>query len=542
MDVLPHIRKHAFHVLLKSRPPDLLEILREGNIDAISDNPLLQARLEATAELKELDYTDIIRKIWEAPKGATFRSELIDVLASLGHREIVNILLPASFDTTYRDVGQKAKEALQNTGYSAEIEREEERLHLLDLSVEQERAILKLSSLSEDLKAVNADIHDLNAELINCRSSSVRILSQLLHSDIYLRVKGSEAALMLAVEFRTLNEIRAQIAPIEQEIRVLIRLINVQIGIANALFARIIQVENEMDECERGIQQCESDIAYYSSQIRNAENREWSARSELNSLSPPSWYGGSQNDREAYNSALRNYQYAVSRCEQEIQSAQAEASAAWSRRARAESQLSTYQSRLATLERQYHALGIELAAVESQIAGFTVRLNGLRRQLADLQEQFRACEARIDAIQESIKNFIRQTRDEQDRLTSHRRELSDHQTSLSHQITQAHNRRIRISQMIPMAKQEINTVGTRITAAKQNFEQTAFRVLHETFIADEAAVENSKTLRSNQEIADKLFWRIDWTIRNTLGSDSFRGQYGKTIAHMVTEIKRRKTV
>lgn len=538
---VPHgVRKHAFHSLLRSRPPDLLELLREGRCDDISDTPLLQAKLDATSEIKVLDYTDIIREIWEAPQGAAIRPDLIRVLASLGHREIVNILLPASFDVLHKETAQQARDALQTTGYSAEIEREGDRLHLLDLSAEQERAIKKLSSLSEDLKALYADIHDMNVDLLNSRALSVSVLSQLLHSDIYLRAKGSEAALKLAVEYRILQEISARIAPLEQEIRVLIGLINVQIGIANSLLFRIVQVENEMDECERGIRQCESEIASCNSQIQSAESRASYAESRARSLSRPYQSGNSQSDRDAYDAAVRSYNDEVWRCNQEAHSAEAEASAARSRRASAQSQLYAYQSRLASLESQYRALGFELAAVESQIAGLTMRLNGLRRQLADLQEQFRACEARIVSIQQAIEKFIERTKDEQNRLSSRRRELADQQTSLSHRLTQTNNRRIKIAQIILVAKQEIEAVGTRITTGKQKFDKTAIRVLHETFVADEAAVANSTTLKKNQEIADSQYWRIDWTIRNTFESDSFKGQYGSTIDRMAADIRQRR--
>lgn len=540
MDMPQSVRRHAFHSLLRSRPPDLLELLREGSHEDISDVPLLQAKLDATSEIKVLDYTDIIRNLWEAPQGTAIRTDLIRVLASLGHREIVNILLPASFDVLQKETAQQAREALQNTGYSAEVEREGDRLHLLDLSAEQERAIRKLSGLSEDLKALNSEIHDMNADLLNSRALSVSILSQLLHSDIYLRVKGSETALKLAVEYRILREISAKIAPLEREIRALIALINVQIDIANSLLFRIVQVENEMDECERGIQQCEWEIDSCNNEIQNAESRAGSARSRLNSLSRPSWYGGSQSDREAYESECRSYDNAVGNFEQEIASADADAHAARSRRASAEDQLYAYQSRLASLERQYNALGIELAAVEGQIAGLNVRLNSLRRQLADLQQQFRACEARIISIQQVFEKFSQKTKNEQNSLSSRRRDLAEQQTSISHQLTQTHTRRINIDKMIPLAKQEIVAVETRINAGKQKFDETATLVLHETFVADEAAVANSSTLKKNQENVDSQYWRIDWTIRNTLVSLPFQGQYGRTIDSMAMDIKRRK--
>jgi chromosome segregation ATPase len=206
----------------------------------------------------------------------------------------VNILLPASFDVLHKEIAQQARDALQKTGYSAEIEREGDRLHLLDLSSDQERAIRKLSDLSEDLKALYSDIHDMNANLLNSRALSESVLSQLLHSDIYLRVKCSETALKLAVEYRILREISARIAPLEREIRALIALINVQIGIANRLLTQILRVEREMDVCEQGIQQCEWEIDSCNNQIRSAESDESYAQSRLSSLSRPYWNGGSQ--------------------------------------------------------------------------------------------------------------------------------------------------------------------------------------------------------------------------------------------------------
>ncbi|MGD0080912.1 MAG: hypothetical protein ABSB80_09735 [Methanoregula sp.] len=539
-DVPPLVRRHAFHSLLRSRPPDLLELLREGRYDDISDAPLLQAKLDATSEIKVLDYTDIIRNIWESPQGAVIRPDIIGVLTSLGHREIVNILLPASFDNSDKNIAQQATEALQNTGYSAEIEREGDRLHLLDLSAEQERAIRRLSDLSEDLKALYSDIHDMNADFLNSRAISVSILSQLLHSDIWLRAKGSETALKLAVEFRILREISERIAPLEREIRAFITLINAQIVIANQLLGQILRVEREMDECERGIRECESEIASCDSQIRSAENRASYAASRARSLSPPYQSGNTQSDRDAYESAYRSYQNEVWRCNQEAQSAEAEASAARSRRASAESQLSNYRWRLSRAESEYHSLGTQLAAVEGQIAGLTIRLNGLRRQLADLQQQFRACEARIISIQQAFEKLSEKTQNEQNSLSSRRRELAEQQTSLSRQLTQTYTRCNKIAKMIPLAKQEISAIENRINVGKQKFDKTAIRVLHETFVADEAAVANSNTLRRNQETEDAQYWRIDWTIRNTLKSLPFKEQYGMTIDSMATDIKRRK--
>jgi predicted nucleic acid-binding Zn-ribbon protein len=538
---VPHgVRRHAFHSLLRSRPPDLLELLREGRYDDVSDAPLLQAKLDATSEIKVLDYTDIIRDIWEAPQGAAIRPDLVRVLASLGHREIVKILLPASFDASHEDIAQLSREALQNTGYSAEIEREGDRLHLLELSAEQEQAIQKLSALSEDLKALYSDIHDMNLNLLNSQGLSVSILSQLLHSDIYLRAKGSETALKLAVEFRILREISARIAPLEQEIRALIGLINVQIGIANQLLTQILIVEREMDICEQGIRQCEWEIDSCNSEIQSAESRAAYAESHYYSLSRPYWSGGSQSDRDEYEDACRDYEDEVSRCQEEIQSAQAEASAARSRRARAERQLYEYERRLEQAESEYNALGIELSAVEGQIAGLTAHLNGLHRQLADLQEQFRACEARIISIQQAFEKFSEETKNKQNSLSSRRRDLAVQQTSIGHKLTQAHTRRINVDKRIPLAKQEIGAVETRINTGKQKFDETAIRLLHETFVADEAAVANSSILKKNQETVDSQYWRIDWTIRNTLRSLPFQRQYGKTIDSIAMDIKRRK--
>ena len=543
------IRQYAFKRLLESRPPNLLDLLREPIDNVVHDDPIIQAKLSATAVLRVLDFTDVIQQLWKTfPIDHQFHSQLINVLSYLGHRDIVNILLQPAFDTPNLEIRHLARETLQNAGYDMEIGREESRRLLNDLSQEELHTAEALSIAEDRIKDIHRHTHLEQALYEEIRIQGEYMLNALLHTAANMKARGADIALSLAVELTILEELLPEIESLETQLSELSDELSQQVERAESLLDEIVVVEERIGECEQEIQQCHSDIDNYEQKVENCREKIQGLEDEQDRLQgdAPSWddYSSDSEDDDdsgdgEYQRALDDWEDQLSECANGISRLQDQEEKYQDLISELNSRIRQLESELEDLEESLSQLEDELTASENQIHSYESQQERLVDELDDLRDQFTTCESGVIDLEEDFQTVSSDANSSIDQIRTERQQSDDQLDEISQNIRRYSASLNVESQNMETSRHQLAAVSQRIPVEREQFDTVGDRVLEKSFTADHSAVDTSQQLAIQQYERDLEKWHLDMAFRNTIAAEPFERQYGESIRRVRQQINER---
>jgi chromosome segregation ATPase len=446
---------------------------------------------------------------------------LVDSLLKLGHRDIVETLLPAAFDSQSDLIAEKCKDGLKKAGYESEISRESDRRDLIECTETQKTYANALSETDDRGKDLEQDRYGYIIKFDNQYTNIISTESMMLGNRLNIKAYGAEIAVGLAIEYRELVRLTRALAPLITAIDELMLQIARERDFAQNLLDEIIQVENQVDACEEGIERCQSEIYNCESGIERCERAIYSAESSLRSLSAPSYYRNENGSDEDYQRAMEHYRNQKSNLESEISSNQSQIYDYQDRKRRAKSEMHRLEMELRACMTKHSQLSRQLNISTSRIGGFQSRLDILRNDFYHLQSEYQSCERRMATLQQGLRTSSSEAESIWNRLNAELYAVKSQLNSIQNALNLNRNDIERNRAALDKAKDDLKRIGEEIYTTRNMFDSDATRALVETFEADLDAYESSLELFKHQVNDDNVKFRLDFSMRNLIKHNKF---------------------
>jgi predicted nucleic acid-binding Zn-ribbon protein len=531
------IRAHALKTWLSARPPETHDVLWEIDAGGIGDDPLVEAKLEAVAEHRLIEFVDVIEEMWdEVSDDAAKQEQLVDTLSQLGIREIVQILLSPAFDYDNPALRDAAQEALSENGYEAELVRERQRRRLLEYIEARYEAMAAVTDTDQEIRNRKHERLAVEADRKQAQVTASEALSQSVDELTQFRAQGTTIVFQLAAEFDTLEELAQQIDELRVEQVELQNQVQDERDEADRIATELQSVENDIDRTESDLADAEREREQLQNEIPQLERRITELETDVNRLegeirgherqepSPPVI-----DDEDRQREYERNHREWERQLEQlrgnlestraELQSTEDDLRQARERNRELQNTIRDFRNQLEQLRNRHAELSIELDESNQRIDQYTTRLEEITQQLQQLNTEYEQCQQRID---QSI-----------DQLSAHRQEMENERSSLTQQYQEASSAAADArSQLQSLAdaqssarddrhdqNERIQQLEEQVTTGHEEFDEAGQRTRVESIEADERAFQASRH-RANQEYIENVNrWRLDSVLRRAIDAD-----------------------
>jgi predicted nucleic acid-binding Zn-ribbon protein len=527
------VRAHAVRTWLSVRPPEIHEVLWEIDPEAIGDDSIVDAKLEAAADHRLIEFVDIAEQLWEDGADTPDRLKpLAETLSDLQTREIVDILLTPAFDHDDPELRDEAQEALIESGYEAELVRERRRRTLLERIEERYQAMAAVAETEREIRNRKATRLTTEADRKRSRVRASEALSRSVDVLARFRAQGTGLMLQLAQEFTQLEQLAARIDQLREQQVELRNQIQEERDEAERLANEIQSVERDIDQTESDLENAQgerdrlnNEIPTLEREISNLETQVDQLEQEVRDLkrqepSPPA-VDDEQRQRE-YRNRQQEWERQLNQLQSEYESARnklqntkQKLQQAKNRRRELENEIRNLQKRLQELKNRHSNLSRQLDESNQRLNQYAEQLEELATQLDQLTDEYESCQQRIAQLTERLS----QLRQDAERDRSQMREQRQNASS------NAADARVRLESLMAdqssargtrqQQNERIQRLQQRIDDDHEAFEEAGQRTKVESIEADERAAEASQQVATQQYRENVNRWRLDSILRRT---------------------------
>ncbi|TKX74746.1 hypothetical protein EXE46_07730 [Halorubrum sp. GN11_10-6_MGM] len=534
----PEVSAHAARVWLSVRPPEIHEALWDIDPDAVGSDPVVESKIEAAVDHRLVEFTDAIERLWESGEPDPDRLEpLVSALDELESNEIVRVLLGPAFDHQYESVRERAREALVESGYEAEVVREARRRTVLD------RIETRYDTMS-DATDTDREIRDRTGARLSgegdrkrARVESARATARSVDTLASFRAAGATRMLRLAPLFDELRELAAQIQTVRQAIEELVEAVERERATAEEIRDDIRRTEDRIESAERDLEAAKDRKRDLEDRARELDNEiipELGSRiddgydrlRELENHKEPSKF--QYEDADRYESDMREWKSAVRSLKSDIESLESERNEARNERSEirnthlpdVRTEISNLETDIDGLYEEWDALKAKLEDSMGRIDDYSDRYESLLGDLRDLRREYERVEQSVDEIVSDLRGVVREKTsrhadlDEQARdARSRASDLRDRLETLDERQTNARDRREQIGD-------RVKRLTDRLSEDHDDLADAGERTNEETPAADAEAYDRATEAADEQYRRNVERWRLDSILRRSVESEA----------------------
>lgn len=534
----PEVSAHAAQVWLSVRPPEIHEALWEIDPDAIGSDPVAEAKIEAAAEHRLVEFADAVEHLWEAGEADPDRLEpLVAALDELETHEIVHVLLDPAFEHEYEAVRERAREALVESGYEAEVVREAQRRTVLDRIASRYDTMSDATDTDREIRDRTDTQLSTEGDRKRARVESARATARSVDTLASFRATGATRMLQLAPLFDELRELAALIRTVRQAIEELVEAVEQERATAEEIRDKIRSTENRIESLERDLEDARDRKRELEDRVRELDNEiipELSSRisdgydelHELKNKKEPSRL--QYDDPDRYESDRERWENAVRSLESDIEALENDRTEAKNERGKirnthlpnVKSEISDMESDIKSLYGEWDTLKTELENSRGRIGGYRDSYESLVDDLHELRQRYERVKQSVEEIVSDLREVIRektsrhadldgQARDARSRAS----ELRDRLGTLDKRQANAHSRREGIGDRVEL-------LTDRLSEDHDDLEDAGERTNEESPAADAEAYDRAGEVADEQYRRNVANWRLDSILRRSVEADA----------------------
>jgi uncharacterized coiled-coil DUF342 family protein len=569
------VRAHAARTWLSVRPPEIHEALWEIDPSKIGEDPVVDAKLEAAANHRLVEFVDAIEEFWESAEPSSNQMlSLVETLDELETQDIIRVMLTPAFDYDDQSVREAARDALVESGYEAEVKREAKRRNVLD------RIAARYDTMS-DATETDREIRDRTGNQLATeenrkqkRLESSRATARSVDTLTNFRSEGATNMLRLGPLFDALEEIEAHIKEVVRQVEQLESEIESEYQKAQRIADDIEQTEREIDTTEndldqarsrkqelenriqelkrdiipgleREVEQYEDKIRQVKKKIREVERKEPSKpirETEENVAKYKRQMDQWQSEMRSLERDLQSLQSDRDSTQRELNNARDERRDCQSELGTVESNISQLESKLRSLRDDHRELCGQLDASQNRIDQHRARVEELADELTRLREEYEKYKSRIDSIVSELQSIRSRATSKHRQLANQSQQAREDAADLRDQLgllasSQA-DARDRRADLID----RVASLTDRLEVDHDEFESLGNRTETETPTADTEAYDRATDTEDAQYESNVAKWRLDSILRRSVEREAVSKASEDTTARVeqrLTEVEER---
>ncbi|WP_058364851.1 hypothetical protein [Haloparvum sedimenti] len=532
------VSAHAASAWLSVRPPEIQRLLWEIDVEDVGESAVADAKLEAAADHRLVEFVDVAADLWDAAEGdADKRLRLVDALDRLESREIVDVLLDPAFDADDEELRRAARETLVDAGYESEVERESQRRTTADRIETRFDAMSTATDIDREIRDRTEERTSTEDERKRAGLEAAEAASKSVDNLSTFRSQGATRMLKLAPLFDRLKELEEAIRELVGRIDSLRGEVQTERDEAKRIEREITSVESdidaaegdldsarrEKDDVENRIQELQHDI------IPSLEQEVGSLQREFRQLdgkepSPRDFSG--ENWREQYERRHDEWERKMGEINREIEKLEGKQNDAETELSNRKSDLRRLNGDISDLEDELRRLRDDHRGLESDLEESLQRIDGYRRELEERQSELREIREEYDRVQARVDdivgelNGVRQSARSREATLQERGETARSRAdslrgtlrSLAETQSEAVDRRARQAE-------HVRELAARLDADHDDLADLGERTRAEVPEADVAAVESAERARKHQYRRNETAWRLDSVFRRAVEAD-----------------------
>ena len=530
----PEVSAHAARVWLSVRPPEIHEALWEIDPDAVGSDPVVEAKIEAAVDHRLVEFADAVERLWEAGDNDPERLEpLVAALDELETTDIVRVLLDPAFEHEHESVRERAREALVESGYEAEVVREAQRRTVLDRIDSRYDTMSDATDTDREIRDRTGTQLSAEGDRKRARVESARATARSVDTLASFRATGATRMLQLAPLFDQLQELASRIQTVREAIQELVEAVERELATAEEIRDDIRRAEDRIESAERDLEEAKDRKRELEGRARELDNEvipELSSRindgrddlHELKNHKKPSKF--QYDDADRYESAVREWKQDVRSLKSDIESLENDRREARDERSEirnthlpnVRSEISDLETKIDGLYDDWDALKAKLENSAERIAGYSDRYESLRSDLQDLRREYERVAESVDEIVSDLREVVREKTsrhadlDERARdARSRASDLRDRLGTLGQRQTDARDRRERIGDRVEL-------LTDRLSEDHDDLEDAGERTNEETPAADADAYDRAGEAADEQYRRNVENWRLDSILRRSV--------------------------
>lgn len=532
------VRAHAARTWLSVRPPEIQRVLWEIDAEDVGESAVADAKLEAAADHRLVEFVDVAADLWDAAEGdPNTRTRLVDVLDRLESREIVDVLLDPAFDADDEELRRAAREALVGSGYESEIERESKRRTTADRIATRFGAMSGATDLDREIRDRAAKRASTEEERKRAGVNAAEAASKSVDNLAEFRSQGATRMLKLAPLFDQLKELEAAIRDLVGRIDSLCEQVEAERDEAKRIERDINAVENDIDSAEADLKNARQDKTGVQNRIQELQHDVIPGlEQDINSLqlefqqldgrepSPRDFSG--ENWREKFQRRHNEWEQKMGELKGRINELNGKKNDAQTEVRNRKSDLRELNTAISNLEDDLRRLRDDHRDLESDLEDSTQRIDGYRRELEnrrselqEIREEYERVQAQVEELVVALNGVRNAARSREStlrergetfrsRVESLRRNLA----SLAETQAEAIDRRARQAQ-------RVREVASRLDVDHDDLEELGDRTRSAVPEADAAAVDAAEQARTRQYRQNETGWRLDSVFRRAVEAD-----------------------
>ncbi len=557
-------RKEALAAIIRPVPHQLLETIQELSSVIETETELRKTLYQEFGNIRYIDGLALLKSAWESRHETENKQDILKALGQIGTRQLLgtyreengyiepDFLLLAAFEEPDAQVREQIKNTLIRAGFQPEIEREERRRKILELTEKAEQTARKITESESQAHRMILDINDQHAGF----GENLFLMRRHIYNlDLICTNRGCDLLEtgIDAAEWRSkLSVLEQKARALNTEIRGLTnevidhqshaRKLNDEInGIQTSLGLRDKEIENE----KTNIRKAEEQQKEAEKKILNAqENIQKTEREKNQATIERSRLKGRLDNLETQRNGIRDHltrllssndpsgQLApqIEKAKQDLRSFDGKISQVKSESQSLISQINQLDQKLRQLNQIIAGAKDQQKAAQSTVAKSAVVISRIRTDTESLEKRFAPLPLALQKSQEKINHYRIEANTRVVSLEAIKQEIN----LIRDQIRRIQNAQEQTARNFTAERDEQRNAIDRYSSRAAALERSLFQ-LKDTLTQTQTTIENDKT-NLQQQIQLQETYRRDF---DELGDRCFEETFRANQTHLSESLETR---